>query len=321
MNHEDRATENWVCWCGSSDHQLCWRTRQFGLLRCRACGCYRIDPPALSDDPACEQFYTTYYEAPPQQRQDGRRARTQHRSSRFWDVAAAEPQLLRPGNSALDVGCGEGQLCAELLHHGWRSVAGVDISKTRIRRARERHPNVDFYDVPLAQTDVPPGSFDLVVMDNVIEHLPDPLATVRELRKYVAPRGQFVIVTPNMESGHYRLLRRRWTPELAPHAHIYLFTPAALERLLGLAGFDLRSTASFHDAALPISAMLSRARRGDVKGAIWRAVQEMGGVYGHLIGAGPMLYAISSAIAPVDSRSSCVSTQERAAAAEETAHV
>ena len=38
---------------------------------------------------------------------------------------------------------------------------------------------------------------------------------------------------------------------------------------------------------------MRRVLGGDVKGAVWRAMQEMGGVYGRLIGAGPMLYAVA----------------------------
>jgi SAM-dependent methyltransferase len=298
---DQSAVGRWPCWCGSLAHRLCWRTSRFGLSRCQSCGCYRIDPPPLTSDQDCEQFYTEYYQAPRQHAQPA--APDADRSSRFWNVAALQPQLLWPGNAALDIGCGEGQLCAELMRHGWRTVVGVDVAKTRIHRARELHPHVRFYDVPLAETDLAPGTFDLIVLDNVIEHLPDPLAAIRELHRYLAPDGRLVIITPNMESGHYRLLRRRWTPELAPHAHIYLFTPSALGRLLSDAGLDVGVTSSFHQAGLPVSALLSRAARGDVKGAVWRAVQDMGGVYGHLIGAGPMLYTISTPVHSVDSMS------------------
>ena len=309
MSLDQTAVGRWPCWCGSLDHSLCWRTPRFGLAQCRACGCFRIDPPPLTTDEACEQFYTDYYQAPRQYAEAS--AAGENRSSRFWEVAALHPQLLQCGDAALDIGCGEGQLCAELMRHGWPTVVGVDVSKSRIRRARTLHPRVRFFDVPLAQTDVAPGKFDLVVLDNVIEHLPDPLATVRELRPYLAPNGRLVIITPNMDSGHYRLLRHRWTPELAPHAHIYLFTGLALRRLLSMAGFDVEVTGSFHLAGMPVATMLSRAARGDVKGAVWRAVQDMGSVYGHLIGAGPMLYGIST---PVHDAQPCgVSTDARLA--------
>jgi 2-polyprenyl-3-methyl-5-hydroxy-6-metoxy-1,4-benzoquinol methylase len=217
MKDDCVSVANMPCWCGSATHQECWRTARFGLLRCPSCSCYRIDPPPLADEGAGEAFYTKYYEQP----RKPARAPTKNRASRFWDVAAADPCLLEPGASALDLGCGEGQLCDELLRCGWRAVVGVDVSRTRIQRARQRYPTVQFYDVPLRHTDVAPETFDLVVMDNVLEHLPDPLECLRELRTYLTPRGRLVLITPNMESGNYRLLRRRWTPELAPHAQFF----------------------------------------------------------------------------------------------------
>ena len=106
-----------------------------------------------------------------------------NRASRFWEVAAADPCLLEPGASALDVGCGEGQLCDELRRWGWGAVVGVDVARTRIQRARQLYPAVQFYDVPLRHTDVAPETFDLIVMDNVLEHLRNPLESIRELRR------------------------------------------------------------------------------------------------------------------------------------------
>ena len=291
MKNDCAPVTNKPCWCGSATHQECWRTARFGLLRCPSCGCYRIDPPPLDDEGAGEEFYTKYYEQAREPSVD--RARTNW-ASRFWDVAAADPCLLEPGASALDVGCGEGQLCDELRRWGWVAVVGVDVARTRIQRARQLYPAVQFYDVPLRHTDVAPETFDLIVMDIVLEHLPNPLESIRELRWYLTPRGRLVLITPNMESGHYRLLRRRWTPELAPHAHIYLFTRSALTRLLSDAGFDVPTIGSFHLAGATISSTLSRLAHGDVKGAVWRAMQDAGGLYGRLIGAGPMLYAIST---------------------------
>jgi hypothetical protein len=133
---------------------------------------------------------------------------------------------------------------------------------------------------------------------------------------YVAPGGQFVIITPSMESGHYRLLGRRWTPELAPHAHIYLFTPASLERLLGEAGLRSMSTGSFHEPGMPLTTLAGRLARGDVKGAIWRAAQDAGAVYGRLIGAGPMLYTVAT---PARSATATDGGTAAAAAAPESA--
>ena len=81
--------------------------------------------------------------------------------------------------------------------------------------------------------------------------------------------GTPTAATPNMESGHYRLLGRRWTGMLTSHAHIE--TP-------------LCRPENYYRQAL----------RGDVKGTVWRAYQELGALHGRLVHSGPMLCAVGS---------------------------
>ena len=281
------------CWCTSADLRVCWRTSSFGLLRCASCGCYRIDPPPLVEAVAAKGFYTDYYQRPRAYPRVGPSPKAS-RSSRFWNVAAREPSVLRVAESAIDIGCGEGRLCYELWQHGWQTVIGLDVSTPRVMRARTRYPHLSFYNAEIGEIGVPPGSFDLMVMDNVIEHLPNPLAMVRELGRYLAPSGRLIIITPNMESGHFRLLGSRWTPELAPHAHVYLFTPRSLHQLVCVAGLRVQGTGSFHQPVASMAATLSRLGAGDLKGVVWRAVQDAGGLYGRLVGAGSMLYAVAA---------------------------
>lgn len=279
------------CWCGSGDLRPRFRTSTFGLVRCGTCGCYRIDPPPISGDDEAATFYSGYYERP---KSGGSTKPATPRSSRFWQVVRADPSLERAGEMVADIGCGEGHLCGELRRAGWTRVVGVDVSRTRVERARKLYPDGEFYDRPLEEAPVPEGSFDLIIMDNVIEHLPEPVLMLRTLRRYLKPAGRIVVITPNMSSGHFKLLGRRWTPELAPHAHIYLFTPPSMRVLLSNAGFWVDRVGNFH---LPVYSPVEwtvRLLSADVKGAIWRAGQELGGIYGRLIGTGPMLYSVAT---------------------------
>jgi SAM-dependent methyltransferase len=286
-----------ACWCGSPSAVEQFRTRTFGLVRCTLCGCYRIDPPPIGHDGDAASFYSHYYErqktSPPTTQSVGR-------SSRFWEVVRQEPSLEESGERVADVGCGEGDLCHELRAAGWPAVIGLDVSRTRIERARRRYPQGQFYDRPIEETGIAAASLDLIIMDNVVEHLPDPAGTLRTLKQYLKPGGRIVLITPNMQSGHFRLLGRRWTPELAPHAHIYLFTPPSMGTLLSNTGFTADRVGNFHLPAYSFSALASRLLSADVKGAVWRAVQELGGVYGRLTGSGPMLYAVARPSAACD---------------------
>jgi hypothetical protein len=131
-------------------------------------------------------------------------------------------------------------------------------------------------------------------MEAVIEHLPEPVRLLEQIRGYLTGGGCVVLTTPNMESGHFRLLGRRWTGMLAPHAHIFLFTAASIEMLLRAANLTPVRTGNFDTPLYRPAEYFRRLLRGDVKGTAWRACQEAGALYGRLIHSGPMLYAVAT---------------------------
>jgi 2-polyprenyl-3-methyl-5-hydroxy-6-metoxy-1,4-benzoquinol methylase len=280
-----------ACWCGGTLESTRVRTETFSLLRCPVCGSFKIDPPPISGEEQSGDFYTAYYATRNIAGSDttggsGRR-------SRYWRVVRQVPALSTPSRTVIDFGSGEGGLCHELAQAGWEDVFGVDVSRARVARARRSFPSIRFYDRPLPQTDIRPGSADLCVMDNVIEHLTEPRTVLEELRRYIKPGGKIVVITPNMESGTFRLLGKRWTPELAPHAHIFLFTPGSLARVVTDGGFAVQTVGTFHEDPYSVRRWTRRLFSGDVKGAIWRAHQELGAVYSRIVGAGPMVYVVA----------------------------
>lgn len=277
------------CWCGRAQWRVHFRTSEFALLSCE-CGGYRIDPPVLHRDVDSQTFYTAYYENSSQTPTALKKGRRTHR---FWEVVRNVPAVGVVGRQAADIGCGDGHLCADLYDAGWSYVVGLDVSKARITRARLAYPDIEFHDEPLQSAGLPERSFDLIVLDNVIEHLPDPQGMLRVIYRHLSAEGRLVVITPNMESGQFRLLRRFWTPELAPHVHIFLFTESALDRLLAAAGFAVETVGSFHVPTARWGALVDDVRARSLRRAIWHGLQKAGDTYSRLIGCGPMLYAVA----------------------------
>ena len=279
------------CWCGSNQWRSCFRARRGGLARCEGCGCYQTDPPPLRQSEQTEEFYTSYYS---RLQMDAPLVRkpVQSRTAGFWRVADQFPALREVAERAVDIGSGDGHLCAELKCAGWPVVVGVEASATRTARARALYPEIPFYDGTLAKAALGEDSFDLVAMESVIEHLPAPLIQLREIKKLTRTGGRLVVTTPNMDSGHFRLLGRRWTGMLAPHAHIFLFTASSLRTALERAGFRVETVGSFDLEPYTSRQLIARLLSGDIKGALWRTHQELGTAYGHFIHQEPMLYAV-----------------------------
>jgi SAM-dependent methyltransferase len=223
--------------------------------------------------------------------------RLDRRQSRFWRVVDQVPELAHPRGRVADIGCGNGRLCAELSLSGWHDVSGIDVARSRLIAARELYPHLSFHG-SVEEARIAPASLELLILDNVIEHLVEPRVDLRRWSDLLAVDGRIVIITPNMASGHFRLLRRRWTPELAPHNHIFLFTPAALCRLVDGAGMRVEVSGSFHLPPFPLAAWLQALGRMQLKEVVWRGGQELGALYGRLVGAGPMLYVVARRAEP-----------------------
>jgi SAM-dependent methyltransferase len=280
------------CWCGSDSWQELFRTSSFGLLRCRNCGTYRNDPPPVIESGDSEQFYTNYYQGVGA---DARRTKDiRIQASQYWRAAQKVPELQKVGESVADVGCGDGHLCARLKHWGWRDVVGFEISKTRAARAQSLYPEVNIVHGLPDPSNLTPGSLDLAIMEAVIEHIPDPVGALSGLTKFLKPDGLIALTTPNLASGHFRVLGKRWTNMLCPHDHVYMFTAESISALLNRAGYKVVAVGSFHEPAYGATQYVKRFLSGDVKGTLWRLHQEAGAFYGRMVDQGPMLYAVGT---------------------------
>ncbi len=105
---------------------------------------------------------------------------------------------LARGKRVLDAGCGTGYGSAELAKSAL-SVTGADIANEAVTYAREHYrlPNLHFEQAACGSIPHADASFDLVVAFEVIEHLPGWREFLLEVRRVLAPTGQFIVSTPN----------------------------------------------------------------------------------------------------------------------------
>ncbi len=105
---------------------------------------------------------------------------------------------MAPGRRVLDAGCGSGY-GADVLARTARVVLGIDISDDAIDYAQTHYhaAHVRFERASCLEIPAPDGSFDLVVAFEIIEHLSDWRGFLREVRRVLAPEGQFLVSTPN----------------------------------------------------------------------------------------------------------------------------
>jgi SAM-dependent methyltransferase len=116
-------------------------------------------------------------------------------------------QYVRPEHVVLDAGCGSGRVFQHRLTGRARRVVGVDVTD-------EPRGNANIDDAAKADLRALPfrdGTFDLIVMSHVAEHLTEPEPAFRELARVLRPGGRLLLLTPNR--WHYVPLVARLTPQ------------------------------------------------------------------------------------------------------------
>ncbi len=151
--------------------------------------------------------------------------------------------LVPPGVSCLDIGCGEGGWGVELRQKGVTRLVGVEVDP-RLAEAAVEYDHVAVG--PIESLDLEAlGRFDLVVAADVLEHLSDPWDTLSRFRGCVAPGGQLLVSVPNarcVEITVPLVLRGRFDYEdgggLMDRGHLRWFTRRSLTADLLAAGWQ-----------------------------------------------------------------------------------
>lgn len=105
---------------------------------------------------------------------------------------------VQPGDSLLDVGCGEGYLFSRTPE--CVRCVGVDLSPTALKIAAQRNSRPEWVMAEGECIPLPSASFDKICCSEMIEHVINPDAVLRELRRLLKPSGRLVITVPNERS-------------------------------------------------------------------------------------------------------------------------
>ena len=146
---------------------------------------------------------------------------------------------------ALDLGCGDGRLTAEL---DAAQLTAADVSRVALERARRRLADAELVELePDAPLPFGDGAFDLVLTAETAEHVRDLQLFLSEIRRVLVPGGELALTTPASAP-----LVRPGDPLLASPAPLHLGLAAASPRRAGLrrrvAAPPLRDAAGAGDA-------------------------------------------------------------------------
>jgi SAM-dependent methyltransferase len=203
------------------------------VVRCNRCGLMYASPRATEPDHVQIAQYDPNFNP---FKEDNTRTLKERLQVKDYDRTRALLNSIYPQRGKLvEVGCSLGYLLDTFRKDGW-DVQGVEPFYQCCRHAREEL-GLDVKNAILEDAELADESFDVVLLNHVIEHLDDPFNTLLEVNRILKPGGHFVIETPRYDTLMFKLMGRR-ERSVSCGGHIYFFTTQSLKNLYEAAGFE-----------------------------------------------------------------------------------
>jgi 2-polyprenyl-3-methyl-5-hydroxy-6-metoxy-1,4-benzoquinol methylase len=226
------------CWCGNE--QLTWFSDDY--RRCASCETLVYSGPLPTPDARVRDdsadFYGQQYWHEHQREQSGyvdihTRLRTDlPERCAYWLNALLDYKL--PPAKVLELGSAHGGFVAMLRQAGF-DATGLDLSPQICDLAR-RTFEVPMLLGPVEDQQIEAASLDAIVLMDVLEHLPDPVGTLRHCLGLLKPDGLLMIQTPCYPAGksieQIRAADERFLAQLRPAEHVNLFSQQSAAKLM-----------------------------------------------------------------------------------------
>jgi 2-polyprenyl-3-methyl-5-hydroxy-6-metoxy-1,4-benzoquinol methylase len=277
--------------CGEHDATLVFTKNGYDLVRCDGCAlAYIANPPTTEELAKIYSFDTGYHDDLADDASWG--------SRRFTKLAARHAAMLAKHlakGRVLDVGCSAGFFLAAAKARGL-TPTGLELSADTARLA-EKRSNCAVVRGTLEEAELAPASFEAVTLWDVLEHVLDPLATLRAAHRLLAEDGLVVVSTPNIDglfprASYSVAARLDYWPHPEPPHHLFQFSVATLTKTLDAAGFDV---VAMHHHAIPLTYSFGMPGRlaTSPKALAYALVFAPTAIVGPLVGAGDWIYAFA----------------------------
>lgn len=229
----DLQTESVPCnLCGATRSSPVLVNCGLAIVRCQSCNLVYVNPRPTAD------ALRAYYALPDLLDHESWSSYRRHTAGQLralWGERFRDLQRWRSGAGTrlFDLGAGYGDFLHVASRAGWVTT-GLEFSPVVARVAREQY-GIALHVGALETVDLAPDRFDVVSLWHVLEHMPDPKATLVRLRQLLTPDGVLAIEVPNIAFA----VRRSYTYPLSATLHLYHFTNTTLSDMARGAGFTV----------------------------------------------------------------------------------
>jgi len=218
--------------CGAKESKFLFQKNGYNIVQCSKCGLAYVNPQPEKEE--IKEFYKDHQEFymeryPRKERSKLRDARREIKRIR---------RLISPkkidSSKILDIGCSCGFLLKEVQDLGGDAF-GIDISEWEVKYAKKKigvKADVRAFTV----SKLPPESFDVITMFDILEHLLNPFQGLKECFQILKEGGILIVGTPDF--GHPKAQRegKNWG-HLKPPEHLFYFSLLTLKYLGEKTGF------------------------------------------------------------------------------------
>jgi 2-polyprenyl-3-methyl-5-hydroxy-6-metoxy-1,4-benzoquinol methylase len=226
--------------CGSERfstfHNIQKGSRKFTVTKCIKCGLVFLHPRP-SEKEIAELYDESYFHG------RGFDAGVNYVSGlkkrEQWDIILnnrlSRIEQMADKGVILDIGCGLGELLNVAKDRGW-CAQGVELSEFAFKMAKKTF-GLKVFNGTFEQADFSGNSFDVITMIEVIEHLPDPMKTLKECHRVLKTNGIIIVQTGDVSSYYARISGNRWPYFLA--GHLFYFSKKTIRKMLEKTGFEI----------------------------------------------------------------------------------
>ena len=221
--------------CQSSDYKKILTKFEMNIVKCKKCGLIYVNP-ILQESELSRRYTESFFydEYLPIFKATSTHYDLNIIRSHFFLFLQLLTKYFTPGKRLLDVGCSAGFFMKAAEEIGWEAE-GVEISTVASEYAKNI-VKVNVHESKLEDLHLPAENFDLVVLMETIEHLINPLDTLKEINRILTKKGILIISAPDYNSLSRLFLRKSWAV-LSPAEHLSIFTQKSLFHILQKADF------------------------------------------------------------------------------------
>ena len=219
--------------CGYDEYNIVYKTKEnFYLVKCQDCGLIYIYPQP-SEDQIKKLYNETYYDGWgfSSNEESVRNIKTLTFHKRFDEI-----EKYVPTGNVLDVGCAMGFSLKAALERKWKPY-GVELSEYSSSIAKKKFGQAVFTGT-LEEANFESKFFDVIMMSDLIEHVPNPNVLLREANRILKPSGLLAITTPDINSLSSKIMRKHWVN--IKFEHLFYFSPQTITQMLEKNGFEVR---------------------------------------------------------------------------------